>query len=216
MTIPEAQPPDKSPDRITGAKAIEADQTIKPSTGQGFGTYMQKGSAAINSGTPVGQTPMELARSTNFQTTGQPSMDSLQAQAKAAQDTLGIVSQQIQTPNLQLKRSQAHLLRNKLTDAQTYSRAAAAKLGIDLPPMKAPAEGGVLARFLAYINDGQDQFAAVQQKLKELSSQGAQISPGDMMLLQSKLALAQQEIEYSSVLLSRIVSSITTIMGIQL
>jgi len=138
------------------------------------------------------------------------------AQAKTAQDSLGVVGQQLQTPNLRLKRSQAHLVRNKLTDARDYGRAAAAKLGVETPPMKPPDEPGALSRFLAYINDGQDQFIAIQQKLSEMAASPQQISPGDMMLVQTKMALAQQEIEYSSTLLSRITSSITTIMGIQL
>jgi hypothetical protein len=137
-------------------------------------------------------------------------------QAQTAQDTLGAVHKQLQTPNLQLKRSQSHLIRNKLTDAREYSRAASAKLGVETPPMQTPDESGAIARFLAYINDGQDQFAAIQKKLQEMAASGEQISAGDMMILQSKMALAQQEIEYSSTLLSRVTSSITTIMGIQL
>jgi hypothetical protein len=147
---------------------------------------------------------------------GNPSVPSLMAQAQTVQDTLGVVHKQLQTPNLQLKRSQAHLVRNKLTDAREYGRAAAAKLGVETPPMKAPDEPGTLSRFLAYVNDGQDQFTAIQAKLQKMAASGEQISPGDMMLLQTKMSLAQQEIEYSSTLLSRITSSITTIMGIQL
>jgi hypothetical protein len=107
-------------------------------------------------------------------------------------------------------------MRNKLTDARDYTQAAATKLGLDSLPMSTPDAPGVVARFLSYINDGQNQFAAIQAKLNEMATSGQQMNPGDMMVLQSKMALAQQEIEYSSVLLSRITSSITTIMSIQL
>ncbi len=157
---------------------------------------------------------MELARPPAQ--TGAPTPASLAVQAQTAQDTLGNVHKQLQTPNLQLKRSQAHLLRNKLNDARDYSRSAAAKLGVETAPMQPPDQPGAVARFLAYINDGQDQFAAIQTKLQEMSSSGEQLNTGDMLMLQTKMALAQQEIEYSSTLLSRITSSITTIMGIQL
>lgn len=215
MTIPETPPPDKSPDRIAPAKALESDQTLRSPQGHSFTSYMEKGvSSKGGEVAGAGPTPMELAKTAG--PTGMPTMNSLLAQTKTAQDSLGTVGQQLKTPNLQLKRSQAHLLKNKLTDAQTYSRAVAAKLGVETAPMKTPQEGGVLARFLAYIGDGQDQFAAVQSKLQQMSASGDQINPGEMMLLQSKLSLAQQEIEYSSTLLSKIVSSITTIMGIQL
>lgn len=216
MTIPTTPPPDKSPDQITPAKATEADQAIRQPPGQGFQSYMERGagSAPKPAETPGGPTPMELSR--GMAQTGTPTVPSLMTQAQTAQDTLGTVHKQLQTPNLQLKRSQAHLIRNKLTDAREYSRSAAAKLGIETPPMKAPDEPGAIARFLVYINDGQDQFAAIQAKLQEMSASGQQLSAADMMMLQSKMALAQQEIEYSSTLLSRVTSSIQTIMGIQL
>jgi hypothetical protein len=159
--------------------------------------------------------PLDLARANAMQSST-PTMQTLMAQATTAQDTLGNVHKQLQTPNLQLKRSQAHLLRNKLTDARDYTRNAATKLGLDPLPSKTPEGPGVISRFLAYVNDGQEQFNAIQTKLQGMASNGEQIAPGDMMILQSKMALAQQEIEYSSTLLSRVTSSITTIMSIQL
>ena len=214
MTVPETPSPDRSPDRIAPSKALESDQAIRQPPGQGFQSYMQKGASAPAAG-PAGPTPMELSRSISAQPSA-PTLPSLLAQAQTAQDTLGTVHKQLQTPNLQLKRSQAHLLRNKLNDQRDYSRAAAAKLGVETAPMKTPDQPGVISRFIAYINDGQDQFAAIQAKLQKMSATGQQISPGDMMILQSKMALAQQEIEYSSTLLSKFTSSVTSIMSIQL
>ena len=176
MTTPETPSPDRSPDRITPSKALEADQAIRqPPSGQNFQSYMEKGGAPTAPGTPTSPNPMELSRSMTAQT-GAPSVPSLVAQAQTVQDTLGTVQKQLQTPNLQLKRSQAHLLRNKLTDAREYSRSAAAKLGVETPPMQVPESPGMIARFLAYINDGQDQFAAVQAKLQEMSASGQQLN----------------------------------------
>jgi hypothetical protein len=215
VTVPETPLPDKSPDRITPSKALEPDQAIRQPAGQGFQSYMEKGAAPPQAAAPGGPTPMEAARPLMGQT-GTPTTTTLLTQARNAQDALGTVEKQLQTPNMQLKRSQAHLIRNKLTDAREYSRSAAAKLGIETPPMKPPEGPGIISRFLAYVNDGQDQFAAIQAKLQQMSESGEQINAGDMLILQSKMALAQQEIEYSSTLLSRITSSITTIMGIQL
>jgi hypothetical protein len=217
VTVPETPPPDKSPDRITPSKALEADQAIRqPTTGKDFQTYMEKGTAPTPAGAPGGPSPMEASRPVLAPQAGTPTVPSLIVQAQTAQDSLGNVHKQLQTPNLQLKRSQAHLIRNKLTDSREYSRAAAAKLGIETPPMKTPEQPGMIARFLAYVNDGQDQFAAIQAKLQEMAASGKQINSGDMLTLQSKMALAQQEIEYSSTLLSRVTSSITSIMSIQL
>jgi hypothetical protein len=158
---------------------------------------------------------MDLPRSTTFQTAG-PSFDSLIAQAKGAQDTLGNVGKQLQSPNLKLKRSQTHLLRNKLTDAHANINAAGAKLGLDPAQAKPSGNGGHMEKFLSYINAGQDQFTAIQSKLQEMSSSGQQLNAGDMMLLQAKMGVAQQEIEYSSTLLSKVIDSIKQIMAIQL
>lgn len=213
--------PDKSPDRITGGKSIEP--TERPVVSQeptGFQAYMEGGPKTSPGmpGAPAvqgGPTPMDLSRGTAYPS-GSPTFDSVQSQAKTAQDTLGTVGQQLNDPNLKLKRSQSHLLRNKLSDANNYIRQAGAKVGVDAPPFKMPAGSTGIDRFLAYVNDGQDQLQAVQQKLKQMSASGEQINPGDMMLIQVKMGLAQQEIEYSSTLLSKVIDSIKTIMNIQL
>ncbi len=212
-TPPESPSPDRSPDRITPAKSTEADQTIRqPPGGVGFESHMQRGAKpATEAGAP---TPMEAARPSAMQAAS-PTVNTLLAQANTAQDSLGIVRQQLKTPNLKLKRSQAHLLKNKLTDAQTYSRAVAAKLGVETAAAN-PSTGGILERFLGYVGDGQNQMEAVQSKLQEMASSNQQLSAADMMLIQAKMNIAQQEIEFSSTLLSKVISSITTIMGIQL
>lgn len=210
----EVPPPDRRLDNIAPPKPLGSESTM-PQPGQSFQSYVERGAAPGSVPGSEAPTPIDLSRTTSLQVST-PTVPSLLAQARAAQDTLGRVQKQLQTPNLQLKRSQAHLMRNKLTDARDYTQAAATKLGLDSLPMSTPDAPGVVARFLSYINDGQNQFAAIQAKLNEMATSGQQMNPGDMMVLQSKMALAQQEIEYSSVLLSRITSSITTIMSIQL
>ncbi len=219
MTIPTTPSPDKSPDKIAAGKAMEP--VGKPLVQQepaGFQAYMEGGPKTLPPGAtggPTGPTPMELSRGA-VNPSGAPTFDSLQGQAKNAQDALGTVGQQLNEPNLKLKRSQNHLLRNKLSDANGYLRSAGEKLGVDTPQMKMPPGATGIDRFLAYVNDGQDQLLAVQQKLKQMSAAGEQINPGDMMMVQVKMGLAQQEIEYSSTLLSKVIDSIKTIMNIQL
>lgn len=208
--------PDRSPDRITPGKALEPDTTIRQQPGTEFQSFMQGTPAKAPGATPtMAPTPMEMSRASSLQAAG-PTVNSLIEQSRNAQDALGTVHDQLNTPNLKLKRSQAHLLRNKLGDANTYVRAAAGKLGIDTPPMKMPANSGALERFMAYVNDGQDKMASIQGKLTELAGTNGEIRPGDMMLVQIKMAQAQQEIEYSSTLLSKVIDSIKQILNIQL
>ena len=214
-------PIDKTPESITGKKPIESEKPLSqpPST---FESYME-GSAG-KAGAPKGVTPptgaqgpspMEVARGT-LSPTAPPTFDSLQAQSKNVQDTMGTVSQQLNTQNLKLKRSQTHLLKNKLQDVNDHIRAAANQLGIQAPPIQMPSGGGPVDRFLAYLGDGQDQMISVQDKLKEFSAKPGSITPAAMMLVQVKMNQASQEISYASALLSKIVDSLKQILSTQL
>lgn len=214
MTIP----PDRSPDRITGGKPLEFEKPVaEPSST--FESYMQGTAKDAGRGltTPTGtQGPSSILAAGPAIQPNAPTFQSLSVQAKSAHDTLGTVADQLQTPNLKLKRSQTHLLKNKLQDANGYIRASSAKLGIETPPMQTQSSASPIGRFLAYIGDGQDQLMSVSQRLKELSKTNGELRPGDMMFLQIKMGQAQQEIEYSSTLLSKVIDSLKTIMNTQL
>lgn len=166
-------------------------------------------------GLPTGTTPMDLTRPVNLATAA-PTMNTLLAQANNMQDSIGTVGNQLKTQNLKFKRSQAHLLKNKLQDANGYMRQAGATLDVENPPSQIPGGLSPPARFLAMLGDGQDQLMAIQDKLKKLSAQEGGISPGDMMLIQVKMSQAQQEIEYSSTLLGKVIQSITQLLQTQL
>lgn len=214
MTIP----PDKSPDRITPDKSLEpTGKPILPGQApEGFESYMQ-GAAKTPPGSPAppnGPTPMDVAKGPSISTAGI-SLDSLLAQAKSAQDTLGTVEKQMNDQKLKLKRSQSHLIRQKLGDANSYLRSAGEKLGLTPPESQSSGLTGI-SRFIAMINDGQNQLAEVQEQLKKMSKNGASINPADMMSVQVKMGLAQQEIEYTSTLLGKVIQSITQIMNTQL
>ena len=210
-----ANPPDKSPDRIFGGKPLEPAGTT-PQAPKEFQSYMQGTPSAPKGQTPAeGPTPMDITRGTSIQTAG-PSMDTLLAQARTAQDSLGTVKNQLNTPNLKLRRSQSHLLKNKLTDAQGYIRKAGGKVGVDSPAMKLPPGATALERFIAYANDGQDQLIQVQQRLKKMAADGQSLNAGEMLQVTVSMNLAQQEIEYSSTLLGKVIDSIKQIMNVQL
>jgi hypothetical protein len=217
MTIPS----DKSPDRIIPGKPAESLE--KPmTTGQtptGFDSYMQ-GTAQPQTpgGTPAatgGPTPMNIPQGPAISTSGI-SFDSILAQAKQTQDSLGTVEQQLNDKNLKLKRSQSHLVRQKLGDANSYVRTAGSKLGLDLPEGKMPPGVSGISRFIAMVNDGQVQLEQVQEQLKKMSADGTSINPGEMMSIQVKMGLAQQEIGYTSTLLGKVIQSFTQIMSTQL
>jgi len=209
---PDATP---TPDRINPNKPIEPQTSIRSQPGSDFQSFMQ-GTGSNPTAASGGQMPSPIDLAKPSQQTAAPTFNSLLAQSANIQDSLGSVQDQLNTPNLKLKRSQAHLLRNKLTDANGYIRGAATKLGLDTPTMKAAAHPGATERLMAYINDGQEKMLAIQQKLDDMMGKGEQLNPGEMMLVQIKMGQAQQEIEYSSTMLSKVVDGIKQIFNIQL
>lgn len=205
MTVP----PDKS---ITPNKALEAaDRPVRGQPGSQFESHMQ--GAPTTPKAVSGPSPMEL---NNTMAAGTPTFDSLMSQAKTTQDTLGTVKDQLKTKNLKLKRSQTHLLRNKLTDAHDAMRGAGSQIGVD---REAPDFSGTLTpidRFIAYVDDGQEQMLALQGKLQEMANHPEKLNAAQMMLVQVKLSQAQQAVEYSSALLGKVIDAIKTIMNTQL
>lgn len=213
-------PPDKSPAQISPGKAPEALEKPVPS-GQpptGFQSYMQEaGPSKAQPSTQAvgGPTPMDVAKGPAISTSGL-SFDTLLAQTGQTQDSLGTVEKQLNDKNLKLKRSQSHLVKQKLGDASSHIRAAGGKLGLDLPEGQIPPGLTPIARFIAMINAGQDQLEEVQEQLKKMSASGETINAGEMLSVQVKMGLANQEIQYTSTLLGKVIQSITQLMNTQL
>jgi hypothetical protein len=171
---------------------------------------------SANPGATPSQSPFSLAQGQNV-LASTPTFDTLITQTQAAQNALGGIKTQLNTPNLKLKASQKYLLKNKLSDANGHLRSANSKLGGEPgPEPETPAGGGPVNKFLAYITDGQNQINGAKLQLQQMKDQGGVISPGDMLLVQIKINKAQQEIEYASVLLSKAVDDLKTLMNIQL
>lgn len=155
---------------------------------------------------------MDLARGAGAPS--EPSLNTIAAQVATAQEGLGTIRRQLDTKNLSLKSSQQRLLGNKLGAANEYLQAANTKLGGEPPAPSARAPGsGPVGKFLAMVSDGENQLQAVGQQLNAVSKKGLNFSPADMLLVQVKMGLAQQEIEFSSVLLSKVIDSLKTIMN---
>lgn len=202
------------PGKIGPDKISEKGTTTPPDT-ESFQSYKEEAPSAPGVGkTSAEMTPMDLASKTGISTT--PTFQSITAQAKNAQDTLGEVQKNLQTPNLKLKTSQTNLLNTKLTNANKNLQTANQKLGAKVPePTPVPKNANPITKFVGLITDGQNNLQEAQNTLQGMKSR-TDLQPGDMLLIQVKLAQAQQEIEYSSVLLSQVVSSLKQILGIQL
>ncbi len=210
MSLPDQVGPTE---RIGATSPIGEDRRSSSGTGSNFASHMGKEpQAAGQKGAP---SPMELAQGKVIQTG--PTMQTVMAQAQAAQSTLGDLSNYFNTPKLKLKPSQKYLLKNKLSDAVGYLRSANGKLGgTNEEDPEEHKSVGPFGRFLGYVTSGQRQLESAQNKLKELQESGDNLNPADLLLVQVKLNKASQELEYASVLLSTAVNSIKQIFNVQL
>lgn len=213
----------KTPDEIAsvsnigGVKPIQVETEQQPKPGQSFESFMNEAAGPSSSGVkPEGITPLELAGQ-SFTQGPTPTVESILGQMNSTSTVLGDVQNQLQTKNLKLKPSQKYLLRNKLSSAHENIRAAAEKTGVDVgePPSTSQRQNPI-AKFLSILTDGQAQLGDAHKRIQGLAEQGTNLNPGELLMVQIKLAKAQQELEYSSILLSKAVDDIKTMFNIQI
>ena len=146
-----------------------------------------------------------------------PTFQTIQDQTKAANSLLGDINNQLNTPKLKLKQSSKYLLKNKLNSANAHIQSASSKLGAPkAEEEETPAGAGPLQRFLGMVTSGQNQLKLTQQHLADIAASGKEMRPADMLMIQIKLSKAQQELEYSSLLLGKAVDDLKMMMNIQL
>lgn len=203
--------PAKPPGAVTPGKEDQGQP------GQSFQDVMgqkQGGSSPVQAQAP---SPMDVAGQGQKGPGVPPTMDSVEQQMNSTSSVLGDVQNQLGTKNLKLKPSQKYLLRNKLNEANSQIRAAAGKTGAELPPHPTGlSRKNPIAKFLALVQDGQNSMHNAAAKIRELKASGKPLNAGELLLVQVKLNKAQQELEYSSVLLSKAVDDIKTLFNIQI
>jgi hypothetical protein len=188
-----------------------------PTRERPFRSYMEGGkpNPLLESGKTPQISPFDLAHG-KVPASG-PTFHTLQEQAKIASSQLGDVATQLKTPKLKLKQSTKYLLKNKLKAANAHIMSASTKLGAkELAEGELPKGAGPIQRFLNLVTSGQNQLQEAQNMMSNLASKGQEISPGDMLLIQIKLSKAQQQIQFSSMLLGKAMDDLKLMMNIQL
>lgn len=215
-----------SPDKINATPPL-GQESGKTPPDNSFKNLMKEGGGNPPPGLAGSQPPGTVASPFDLAgghplATG-PTMQSLMDQTKHVQTVLGNISNSLGTQDLKLKQSQKYVLNNKLQSASGHLQSANMKLrGInpaesaEAPLAPQPKEAGPFTKFLSYVTDGQNQLEAAQGQLKALNESGQNVNPAQLLLVQLKLNKAQQELEYSSIMLSNAVSDIKTLFGIQL
>lgn len=205
------------PDQVSPYKGIDADQQRSPADSSAFQKEMGETSKAPSAGKqPEGVSPMELANTPGV--TGSPTMQSLMEQTSQVQSSIqGIQTDLKNNQNLKFKNSQEYLMRNKLTDANERVGSALNQLGLPPIEQKTSAPGsGPVTKFLDMLEGGQRGMEKAQEKLGQLTESGEPIDPAQMMLIQVQLSQAQQSLNFTSILLSKVVESFRTWMQTQI
>lgn len=206
-------------DRLNRLERVEAHEENKPKpSGEGsFQSYMDETQNPQNAQkASTEKTPMELA-SQNRTPSEPPTIHSVNAQMQSASSTLGDIQKQLNTKGLKLKQSQNYLLRNKLKSANGNLRAASKKVGSDPGPApKTSSRNSPVEKFLNLVTDGQRQMQAATKQVDEISKKGTDMNPGDLLVVQLKLQKAQQELEYSSVVLTKAIDDMKLLFNVQI
>ena len=212
---------DEIPERVTGseaskpAKPIPSGQEEGPQSNTSFQEHMDNAAAKGSAAPSTTPSPMDIAK-TGSSPVSPPSMETVQGQMNSTSGVLGDIQKQLQTKNLKLKPSQKYLLRNKLGESNKLIRGAAEKLGVHTgDAISTLSRQNPIARFINMVQDGQTQLEAAQHKISSLGKDG-HIEPAQLLTVQIKLSKAQQELEYSSVLLSKAVEDVKTLFNIQI
>ena len=210
--MPDDLPPSKP---VQPGGGFEEKQQIPPDK-EAFQSYMEQAPGKEATQTPQGPSPLDLAQ-TKVPMGEAPSLDSLLGQTNNIQDTLKTVQNNLNTPNLKFKHSHQKLLDTKLSEGKNQINSASEKIGANtVAETSLPAGATPVTRFLNLVTDGQNQIMEAKKKLQEISASKGKLQPAQMLLIQTNLAQAQQALEYSSVLLSKVVDAIKQIMGMQI
>jgi hypothetical protein len=202
--------------RLNPIKRIGDDQKpLSSSPNQSFESYMDKAAGQMGTGKASNVSPFDIVATTPLAKGA--SIDTLLTQMKSAHGMLGDINTNLQQPKLKLKSSERYILRNKLSDANTNIRAAHAKLGEEAPPPPPPSSaGGVVGKFLDFISEGQMNLKSAQEHLQKIQQSGESMKPADFLAVQIKVAAAQQQIEFCSIMLANAVKDLQAAMNVQL
>lgn len=143
----------------------------------------------------------------------------LVSQTQEAITQIDKIKKSLNDPNASVKKSAQQLLNSKLEHIDESLKVALSKAGIEyVPSAEAAKPSGRInpvERFLSFLTDGQSQLMKLGDELKTMHTKGADVSPVNMLAIQVKVGMIQQELELFSTLLSKGLDSVKTIMNIQ-
>lgn len=143
-----------------------------------------------------------------------PTQESINQQMDQTKSSLNDIHEKLAQTNAQLKPSQAKLIKGKLQAAHAHLSTAAKALNIT--PTKPKSSPNPLEDFMNLTMSAQSTFGKASGQIRKIASEGNQIQPAQMLLLQTEFMKAQQNLEYSSMMISKVVEGFKTMINTQL
>jgi hypothetical protein len=139
------------------------------------------------------------------------------AQTQEAINKMEEIKGTLKTPDAKVKDSLTPLLENKLTHVEENIQAAMSRTGSEYAPKVATAAtGNPMMRFLGLLTDGQYKLQTLAMDIERMNTEKkGDLNPGMMLLLQIKVGMITQELEFFSSLLNKALESTKTIMNVQ-
>ena len=159
--------------------------------------------------TPLQISPEKLS-------TSAPTMGGLLKQIDTTQGSIKNLQSNLEFPQLKLKKAHERLIKDKLQNVTSDIEGAAKASSSPILPQTNTEKMQPIAKFLSFIGDGHSQLNGVKDNLANMVKNKKQVSPANMLLMQVKIAQAQQEIEFSSILLSKVIDGIKQTLNIQI
>ena len=210
------------PDKIPGVDPTKPMRDVaqgqdEQQRAQSFDQYMQESGQTQGPNQTGAPSPLDLAAEGRNIQTAPPTLQSLQTQSESAANLLSDLENNLNTKNLKLKSPQRYLLNTKLNEANKNIRKAGEGAGAQMTePMTNLGRKNPITKFLGMVQDSQTNLAETQKQLASISASGKPLQPGKLLLIQVKLSKAQQQLEYSSVVLSKAVDDMKMLFNIQL
>lgn len=143
--------------------------------------------------------------------------EELMAAADGVAQQINAIKEQLQVAeDSPLNSSTKRLLTNRLGHIDESLKIALDKVGVEyVPPPAASETVNPIERFLGFLTHGQHQLETLSQHLQQMQSNGKELGPAAMILIQIKVGTVQQEVEFFTSMLNKALESTKTIMNVQ-
>ncbi|MCB1149696.1 MAG: hypothetical protein KDK48_05970 [Chlamydiia bacterium] len=146
------------------------------------------------------------------------SAQDLVAQSQEAVSKIEAIKGELQTPDLEIKKPVAKLMRNKLEHIDDNLRVALSKAGAEVDPTQAAASSGLInpaGNFLDRLTHAQYQLENLGKYLEALTNADKELSPANLLAIQVKVNHVQQELEFFTNMLNKSLESTKALMNVQ-